>query len=127
MNQSNRPVRSLVRKFAEEFYMDNEKRPSTKEVISFEKELELCAKLKTIAIPQTTMKRIESTSYAQKLVCEGYTLKNRYGVEFNNHESNVTIQMTASFLKQVSQQFCGYARRNKCIQSNGGMRYRFYP
>lgn len=77
MMPSNRPVRTLVRNLAEEFYLDNEKRPIRAEMEMFERELELCAKLKRVDLPATTMKDYVVTAYMKKLVCEGYTLTNR--------------------------------------------------
>lgn len=77
MSPSKRPVQSLVRNLAEQFFLDNEKRPSKVEMEKFEDELDLCRKLKCVDLPATTMKAVEETSQTKKLVCEGYTLTNR--------------------------------------------------
>lgn len=68
---------TLVRNLAEEYYLDNEKKPIRAEMERFEKELELCAKLKRIDIPATTMKDFVETAYSKKLICEGFTLTNK--------------------------------------------------
>lgn len=78
MSPSRRPVQTLVRNLAEQFFLDNEKRPTAAEMQQFEKELTLCAKLKRVDLPANTMKAVEETSQTKKLVCEGYTLTNRY-------------------------------------------------
>lgn len=87
MNSSLRPITTLVRELAiraaeEEAGYDYNVENPIQHAEALERELKLCADLKTIDLPPTVVKDFYETYHAKHLVCEGFKLTSRFVLDF---------------------------------------------